>query len=456
MEAWDASLDFEDEPRRVTDEAQRGAESQFGRKIGEQLKQAAALLRQSRVQEARALLDQVLKSGHDAARVSALTVLMKYYADRNDMREVEEVMAEVRARGLRPDVVMFSVWLGVLAQRGQSRKALAVYEEMRRSGIQPDEVIFLHMLRCFARTGELEAARRMFQELQQHMRPNRFHWACMVDAHARAGQIEAARAYLQQMEAAGQGPHEVAHAALLHALGRAGRLEEAAQLLEQMRLAGILTRPDTFNGLASALLLADRPVEAARVLDTMRLCGIPPDQITLNTRLSLHARLDQWDEAWEAFQELERLRVLEQQPHQNLPRRLRYDPQHYRRPTTGPDAYSFATLLNLALRLGRLEDAQQVLHRMIDAGLRPECVVLTVYPHRFDQELLHRFHDYATKLGFSLHVPPASELHADEPKHPAGILPQDQDQYQDQDQDSNGYRAERPLTRSTAVPLVAG
>ncbi|KAL9673755.1 hypothetical protein QQ045_030016 [Rhodiola kirilowii] len=84
------------------------------------------------------------------------------------IEKAEEMMAEIRSKGILPDVVTYNSFIYFWCHVVEMDKAKNTFFEMKEQGVYPDVVTYSTLIHGFCRAGELEEARYMFEEMKNY------------------------------------------------------------------------------------------------------------------------------------------------------------------------------------------------------------------------------------------------------------------------------------------------
>ncbi|GIL60435.1 hypothetical protein Vafri_15028 [Volvox africanus] len=158
--------------------------------------------------------------------------------------QVEALMAEMRAAGLRPDAVTYGTLIDAAVRSSSIEAALEVLSAMRVEGVQPDGATFTSLMKLFRAQGRHAQALEFFEQLSCSRSSIVDLWAlcCLVKVHASVGEMaEAEEAQGRANELAaeqGRPPPAEAAFALLQAYGQQGKLRPALMSFRRFLATG--------------------------------------------------------------------------------------------------------------------------------------------------------------------------------------------------------------------------
>lgn len=108
--------------------------------------------------------------------------------------------------------------IGGHSRNGLARRALDIFQKMKSSGLSPDHSTFVNVLSACGHAGLVEEGEMIFvcMEKSYGVKPEKEHYACMVDLYGRAGHLDKAKHMIESMPFE---PDVVVWSALLGACG---------------------------------------------------------------------------------------------------------------------------------------------------------------------------------------------------------------------------------------------
>nr|CAD1827258.1 unnamed protein product [Ananas comosus var. bracteatus] len=100
------------------------------------------------------------------------------------------------------DLVSWTIMIRGFGQHGEAKKALEIFGSMRTSGFKPDSVAFLAILSACSYGGLVNEGLRVFGSMvdDYNVKPEREHFACVVDLLGRSGRLKEAELVIGKME----------------------------------------------------------------------------------------------------------------------------------------------------------------------------------------------------------------------------------------------------------------
>lgn len=139
--------------------------------------------------------------------------------------------------GLAPPLSSYSRVMKGLGEGGREDEALELLKNMRARGIKPDVWCSNYALMACARSGGREGGmdvRQVLDEMEEGDR-SAFTYSLVIEGLGKAGRWEEATKVLHEMKRKGVWPSVGCYSSAINALGKAGRAREALELLEEMK-----------------------------------------------------------------------------------------------------------------------------------------------------------------------------------------------------------------------------
>ncbi|XP_045798014.1 pentatricopeptide repeat-containing protein At4g02750-like [Trifolium pratense] len=144
------------------------------------------------------------------------------YAKCGSIDAATEVFCTVPERNL----ITWNSMIAGYAANGRANQAINVFVQMRKMGFKPDNITFVSLLTACSHGGLISEGREYFDNMEMNygIKPQRGHYACMVDLLGRTGLVEEAYELITNMP---MQPCEAAWGALLNACRMNGNVELA-------------------------------------------------------------------------------------------------------------------------------------------------------------------------------------------------------------------------------------
>lgn len=233
------------------------------------------------VREACLGMEAMQRAGHKAALpLDTYTRLLQACqgGTRKGPEEALQVLAAMRAHGLRPSGHMHNLALQACKTHGAWDAALLLLLAMERQGPRPSVWDYTLVLQACGRAGRVDEALYVLPLMQSKgLRPNATTMVAVLVALAKAQRPRDAEALLRSMERTyGLKPGLWHYMVVIEAWARADEAKPALQWMAHMKKAGISPTFDCLSTVASACSRAGEWEEACRLLHHLPLDT--PDQ----------------------------------------------------------------------------------------------------------------------------------------------------------------------------------
>ncbi|KAK9705864.1 hypothetical protein RND81_07G087900 [Saponaria officinalis] len=191
-----------------------------------------------------------------------------------------EFWEEMDRKGVRKDVVSFSIYMDVQCKCGKPYKAVQLYKEMRRKRMKLDVVVYNTVINAIGLSEGVDFSIRMLREMKDlGYEPNVATYNTIIKLLCDNGRMKEAYEMLFQMRKNGCEPDVITYHCFFRCLGKP---KEILGLFERMLETGVRPRMDTY-----VLLMRKfgrwgflRPVMI--VWDKMEKLGCSPNEAAYN------------------------------------------------------------------------------------------------------------------------------------------------------------------------------
>ncbi|KAH6795869.1 hypothetical protein C2S51_036855 [Perilla frutescens var. frutescens] len=240
---------------------------------------------------------------------------------------------------------------------------------LKRSRMSREVVLYNLTLKVFRKSKNLVRADNLFDlMLEQGIKPDNFTFSTIISCARLVSWPEKAVEWYEKMPSFGCELDPVTCSVMVDVYGKVGNVEAALSLYDRARskkgeMKALRVRPNAsmYNSLLDAMGRANRPsysrapygIDAIAVYREMKEKGFEFSVVLYNTLLSTCANTGYTDEATEIFQDMKSSENCK------------------------PDSWTYAFLIKISSRSGKVEEAETVLKEMVDAGFQPNIFVLT-------------------------------------------------------------------------------
>lgn len=346
------------------------------------------------------VLDAVMNSGGSVVTASC-NALLTGLGRSKDFKRMNELMAKMKERNIKPDVVTYGILMNCLCKTRRIDKALEVFANIRDGGengmysVKPDVIIYNTLIDGLCKVGRQEEGLKMMEQMRSEncCKPNTITYNCLIDGFNKVGEIERALEIFDQMKKDQMPPSVVTLNTLVDGMCRHGRVNSAVELFNEMQTNGIKGNAYTYSilitaycnvnnidrameffdqmvstgcstdavvyySLISGLSLSGRMNEASIVVSKLKEAGFGLDIIAYNVLISGFCKTNKLDMAYKMLKEMEETGIK-------------------------PDIVTYNTVISYLSKKGRLETAHRILQKMLNDGLAPTVVTYGALIHAY-------------------------------------------------------------------------
>ncbi|KAK3424418.1 hypothetical protein EUGRSUZ_F01187 [Eucalyptus grandis] len=364
-----------------------------------------ALCKQGRMEEAVNLLEEMKDKGLDLD-VRHYTTLIDGYCLQRDFDHALNLLKQMIEEGIQPDIVTYNVLAHGYSRAGLVYEVHELLRHMDACGVKPNVVTHNVIIEGLCISGNVEEAEVFFSSLQEKSIENKvamFKGYCQANHSGKAfkffmelseaekrsikinscikllanlfveGDHVTARELLNNMSDLNMEPTRVMYGILMATLCKAGDMRNAQWLFVRSVEKG--TTPDV----VSYTLMMDGYFHAnclSKVHDLFREMknrGVEPDVITYTVLLDGYSKVELWrkhslcgrNKAKKVTVDSEVNNVIKSLLLQMKDKKIALDVKCY------------TVLIDRHCKLGNIEEAEDLLRKMIESGLQPDVVTYT-------------------------------------------------------------------------------
>ena len=298
----------------------------------------------------RNLLFEMRRKGHPVTPDTWTIMIMQY--GRAGLTEIAlRNFAEMKANDCKPNGSTYKYLIICLCGR-KGRKvdeAIKTFLEMIRAGYVPDKELVESYLKCLCEVGKLLDARRCTEALCKLGFTIPLSYSLYIRALCRAGRLEEALALVDEV-----GPERVTldqyiYGSLVHGLLRRGRLKEALEKVDSMKQIGIHPTVHVYTSLIVHFFKEKQMRKALETFQKMKEEGCEPTIVTYSALIRGHMDMGNFVDAWNVFGLLQLKGPF-------------------------PDFKTYSMFISCLCKVGKSEEALQLLSEMLDSGIIPSTI----------------------------------------------------------------------------------
>ncbi|KAF6163468.1 hypothetical protein GIB67_029317 [Kingdonia uniflora] len=252
------------------------------------------------------LLNGLMKIKEGPVDAQSCNAMLTWLGRTNDFQKMNLLMAEMKEKGIRPNVVTFGVLVMYLCKSRRVDEALRVLNEMTKEEengegffVRPDVVIYNTLFDGLCKVGRPGEALALMQKmrLQNVCAPTTVTYNCLIYGFCKSGEIESSIELFDQMKEEGVPPNIITVNTLVDGMCKHGRIGTALKFFNDMQINGIKGDTVTYTSLINAHCRVNNIDKAMALFDEMMSAKCTPDAIVYYTLISGLIQAGQLDDA---------------------------------------------------------------------------------------------------------------------------------------------------------------
>ncbi|OVA07197.1 Pentatricopeptide repeat [Macleaya cordata] len=264
---------------------------------------------------------------------------------------------EMKTDGCKPNGNTYKYLLIFLCGK-KGRKvdeAIKIFHDMIQAGYKPDKELAEIYLNCLCEVGKVSDARKCIEYLCKSGFTVPLSYSLVIRALCRAGRLEEALALVDEIGDERSTLDQYVYGSLVHGLLRGGRIDEALVKVQRMKEGGINPTVHVYTSLISHFFKEKQIEKALEIFRKMREEGCEPTIVTYSALIHGYMNMEMVIDAWNIF------------------RRMKLKGPF-------PDFKTYSMFITCLCKIGRSEEALQLIYEMLDSGIFPSTVNFrTVY-----------------------------------------------------------------------------
>lgn len=308
------------------------------------------------------------------------SMLVKAYVEKGDMEGASAALKRMKAKSFLPSVFTYTAVIGGWAHQNIQR-AEALLVEMMEDKVEPTVATYTVLLKKYCKDENKEAVEATWQQMKEKLSSlDEMAYTTLIIFKAKTGQTQEAEALVDEMKAFGMQPQEIVYSFLSTGYRVSGNVEKAEQAFQEMEAKGLTPSEGMYQDLVKICAKAKKVDRADYWKSRLDAAGFKMTQHTAGALMDEaaergdYARCDAFlVECHQNGTELNRILF-------NTAMKARVNcgdmagaeqwfQEMMKHKNCIPDIYTFNTLFHGYLRFGKLQEAQQVLDRMREAGV---------------------------------------------------------------------------------------
>ncbi|GAU38975.1 hypothetical protein TSUD_378510 [Trifolium subterraneum] len=281
--------------------------------------------------------------------------LFKLFWKIKDFKKAQKLFDEMLQRGVKPNTHTFQNLIRCAALCSLPHKSVELFERMPSYGCKQDCNVASSMIYVYARIGNVDMALKLYDNAKKEkwdIKPVAF--SALIKMYGILENDDACLSVYNDMKVLGVKPDMILYNALLYAMGRAARVKDANDVYVDMRKDEFKPNWATYSALLEAYSRGRLSDEALSVYKEMKKKGMTLNKFLYRSLIDMCADIGYIDEAVEIFEDMKRSG------------------------TCKPNNFIYSSLIKLYACNGNILEAEAMLNEMINCGLKPNVLVLTM------------------------------------------------------------------------------
>lgn len=224
------------------------------------------------------------------------------------MKETSEVLDELKQKGLTPNEITYNTLINGYCREGNFHQALVLHSDMLRNGLSPCVVTYTSLINSMCKARNMQRAMELFDQMcGRGLYPNQRTYTTLICGFSQQGCMVEAYELLNKMTDSGFSPSIVTYNALINGHCVLGRTEDALKVIEDMSQSGIVPDVVSYSTIMSGFCRNYDFDKAFEMKDQMVKKGVFPDNITYSTLIQGLCEQQKVSEACELFREMQKI-----------------------------------------------------------------------------------------------------------------------------------------------------
>ena len=296
------------------------------------------------------LFFEMRRKGHPITPDTWTIMIMQY--GRAGLTEIAlRNFAEMKADNCKPNGSTYKYLIICLCGRKGRKEdeAIKLFQEMIRAGYVPDKELVETYLKCLCQAGKLLDGRLCIEALRKLGFTIPLSYSLYIRALCRAGRLEEAVALVDEVGTERVKLDQYIFGSLVHGLLRRGRLKEALEKVDSMKEVGVHPTVHVYTSLIVHFFKEKQMEKALETFQKMKEEGCKPTIVTYSALIRGHMDMGNIVDAWNVFRLIQREGPF-------------------------PDFKTYSMFISSLCKVGKSEEALQLLSEMLDSGIVPSTI----------------------------------------------------------------------------------
>ncbi|TKY53802.1 Pentatricopeptide repeat-containing protein [Spatholobus suberectus] len=288
--------------------------------------------------------------------VLEFNVMIKAYGIGKCYHKVCQLFDCMEKFGVLADKCSYSSLIHILAGADKPHIAKSYLTKMQEAGLVSDCVPYCAVISSFAKLGQLEMAEELYKEMLGYaVQPDVIIYGVFINAFANAGSVKAAINYFDEMRKAGLPGNPAIYNSLIKLYSKVGYLKEAQETYNLLQSSD--EGPSLFSSNCMIDLYTEqRMVEQAKEIFESLKKNEVANKFSYAMMLCMYKKIGRLDEASQIATQMSRLGLL-------------------------TDILSYNNVLGLYCMDRRLREATETFKEMIKSGIQPDDFTFRALAH---------------------------------------------------------------------------
>ncbi|XP_058724236.1 pentatricopeptide repeat-containing protein At3g23020-like [Vicia villosa] len=280
-------------------------------------------------------------------RVTAFNVMIKAYGKGKCYDKACQLFDSMEKFGIVANTCSYSSLIHILSCADKPHIAKPYLNKMQEAGLVSDCVPYCAVISSFAKLGQLNTAEALYNEMIKYaVQPDVIIYGVLIKAFADAGNVKKATKYVYQMKKAGFSGNPTIHNTLIKLYAKLGYLEKAQETYKLLQSSD--QGPSLFSSNCMIDLYTERLMvkEATKIFESLKKDTIA-NEFSYAMMLCMHKKMGRLDKA---------IQIAKQMRNRGLM----------------TDLLSYNHVLGLYSMDRKLWEAKETFKEMIESGIQPD------------------------------------------------------------------------------------
>ncbi|XP_052192572.1 putative pentatricopeptide repeat-containing protein At1g19290 [Diospyros lotus] len=338
----------------------------------------SSLVRNGELHSVFCVYDQMIRVGI-VPDVYTCTIMVDAYCKDGRLGKANELLNEMKDLGFEPNVVTYHCLINGYIKLGDVKGVEGVVELMNQRGILINSVTYTLLIKIYCKLCKLDKAERVLQSMKQmsSLMVDEHAYGVLIDGYCRNGRMGDALRIKDEMMGLGLSMNLVICNSMINGYCKLGRVHEAEELVTSMFRWKLKPDSYTYNTLLDGYCRKGDTTEAFNIYDKMLEECIKPTVLTYNTLLIGLFRKGAFDDALNLWQLMLERGVIPNEVSYGIILDMLFKIENFEAALVlwkhalargFATRVTFNTMVNGLFKMGKMVEAEEVLHKMEEMG----------------------------------------------------------------------------------------